>query len=480
MPIRAHRRAFAWLAAALACLATAIPSLAGPEAPALGSSRILIGVFRLAGADGALWEAAAWATASDVAATADHTVYFDLARCPGFDARCTEVGAWRIPVAANAIQVSSDLSTASLHATIGGFAIAMALHATDPADPVLPADPLLIVRDADTPPTASVGVVQESFAAGTVAFAGRTCQITRGLISETTGVDTEGHAGPSEGTYSDAPVPTGFSPAFAHGRYGKPTCLQPNAVPNAGQRIALPGGSYTGQLTVPAGGTLDPQASLINIEASNDKAVAVLILKKIGQGRPLLNESVVRIPHWDEVFGPMRSGYAPRAPLPAGTYEFALASNSDVVAHLFATKHMRVSLHRDRDWQVNRQMVDISPALKQTTQTLTRAFTKTPKTTGIVVGTYSVWGDVLPPVSTYEAHFCYRPRGQACTYEASWNSTGENIGWGSYDRVETFTVATCVGCMGALPNGPAESFLQLNNTGSKGTLDLVTVAGPLG
>jgi len=189
----ARRRAVAWLTVGLAGLVSALPSVAGPDAPAAGSYRVLSGVVRLAGADGSLWLLGVSASTSDQAVVEDHSVYASLSHCPGFYAMCSHVGAWRIAVGASAVQVAPDLSTASLKTTIGGFPIAMTLRSTGPTDPTLPAYPDVAVRDGDATPSAVVRLTKENRARGTVTFAGASCPVTWAFIGEDTGVDTIGH-----------------------------------------------------------------------------------------------------------------------------------------------------------------------------------------------------------------------------------------------------------------------------------------------
>lgn len=484
------RRTLAWLTAALAGLATALPSIAAPDTPAVGSYRTLVGFVRLAGADGALWQLGMWASTSDVAVNEDHSVYVDLARCPGFVERCSRAGGWRVALPANAIQVASDLSSASLRMSLGGFPIAMTLHATGPGDPVLPAYPDLSTRQTDVPantPSAVAQVTQVNHAAGTVAFAGSTCPAAAAVIGSFTGADTSGHAGmPTFGTYSDSPVPAGIDRGLAHGPYGRPYCLGPNGAPNAGQRIAAPAGSYAGRFTVPAGGSVDVNASVINVDDPNDNAVAVMMVKKVGQPELSYQQTLERQGTvLNELYGGPYLGQSNRvATLTRGTYEFALVSTNGVSAHLFATKHLRVSsLRRDSRWQLARQIVNQPAALQQKTATITHPFTKTSNTFGVLVGTYTDWANAVPPVDSYEILQCFRLRGHTCgdSYEM-WSSTGQDFGyvygWGFDAPSESVTAEMCFGFLGTIANGSAESFMQLTATGSKGTMDLMTVTGP--
>jgi len=480
----ARRRAVAWLTVGLAGLVSALPSVAGPDAPAAGSYRVLSGVVRLAGADGSLWLLGVSASTSDQAVVEDHSVYASLSHCPGFYAMCSHVGAWRIAVGASAVQVAPDLSTASLKTTIGGFPIAMTLRSTGPTDPTLPAYPDVAVRDGDATPSAVVRLTKENRARGTVTFAGASCPVTWAFIGEDTGVDTIGHDEPTYGSYAETPVPSGLNNELAHGPYGRPYCLGPNAVPKAGQRITVPAGSYVGRLTVPAGANVDVNASLINIDDSHSKAVAALVVKAVGKSLLSWQQTVVRVPPWDEFVGePYRGMFYRGRFLGPGTYDFALVSTNGVTAHLFATKHLTVtSLHRDNRWQVSRQTVDMSPQLPQSTATITHPFTKTTKTYGLKVDSYTVWTNNVPPVDAYDLKSCFRPRGQACNEDQTYSSQawGPDAGlsedqpsWGESGEM-------CFGCWDTIGNGSAEAYMGLTNYGGKGTLDMVTMTGPLG
>jgi len=484
VPSAHRRRPVAWLTAALACLIPAVPSLAGPDAPAAGSYRVLTGVVRLAGADGALWILGVSASASDVAAADDHSVYVSLSHCPGFDARCSHVGAWRIGVGASSIQVASDLSTASLKTTISGFPITMTLRSTGPANPTLPAYPEYAVRSNDATPSAVVRLSQLNSARGTVTFAGTSCPVPTGYIGEDTGVDTTGHDEPAYGSYAEAPVPAGLNAELTHGPYGRPYCLGPNAVPKAGQRITVPAGSYVGRLTVPAGANVDVNASLINIDDSHSKAVAAFVVKAAGKSLLSWQQTVVRVPPWDELLGePYRGMFYRGRFLAPGTYDFALVSTNGVTAHLFATKHLTVtSLHRDNRWQVSRQTVEMSPQLPQSTATITRSFTKTTKTYGLKVDSYTVWTNNVPPLDAYDLKSCFRPRGQACNEDQTYSSQawGPDVGLSEGEPSWGESGELCFGCWDTIPNGPAEAYMELTNYGGKGTLDMVTMTGPLG
>lgn len=480
----ARRRPAAWLTVALACFIPALPSLAGPDAPAVGSYRTLSGWVRLAGADGALWQIDVSASTSDKAVAEDHSVYVSVFHCPGFYAQCSSVGAWRMGVGATAIQVASDLSTASLKTTIGGFPIAMTLHATSPGTSALPAYADYGVRSSDATPSAAVRLTQLNNARGTVTFSGKTCPVTIGGIGEDTGVDTIGHDEPVYGSYAETPVPSGFSAEFIHGPYGRPYCLASNAVPNAGQRLSVPAGAYAGRLIVPRGSNVDVTTSLINIDDSHPKAAAHLLVKATGKSLLSWQQTIARLPPWnDDFIGPYKGMFFRGRYLAPGAYDFALVSTNGVTLHLFGTRHVTVtSLHRDNRWKLSRQTVDTSPSLPRSTATVTQPFTKSTKTYGLMVNTYIVRNNAVPPVDAYDLTTCFRPRGQACNEDQTYSSQafGPNVGWSEGEPDWAESGMMCFGCWDTIPNGPAESYMGLTNYGSKGTLDLVAVTGPLG
>jgi hypothetical protein len=307
--------------------------------------------------------------------------------------------------------------------------------------------------------------------------------VTIGGIGEDTGADTIGHDEPVYGSYAETPVPSGLNPEFVHGPYGRPYCLASNAVPNAGQRIAVPAGAYTGRLTVPAGANVDVTTSLINIDDSHPKATAHLLVKATGKSLLSWQQTFARIPPWNDFLSPYKGMFFRGRYLAPGTYDFALVSTNGVTLHLFGTKHVTVtSLHRDNRWQLTRQTVDTSPSLPQSTAKVTQPFTKSTKTYGLMVNTYIVWTNNVPPADAYDLEACFRPRGQACNGDQTYSAQalGPDVGlsdgqpsWGESGEM-------CFGCWDTIPNGPGESYMGLTNYGGKGTLDMVTVTGPLG
>ena len=479
-----------WLVLALACLLPAVPGLAagpapGVPTPAAGVHRYLSGIQRIAGADGSLWRLGAWASEGDAAT--DRTVYVVLERCPGLYEFCDYVGAWQVHVASDAIQFAPDLSTASFQATVGGIPLAMSLHTSGPA---YTAEPVGDVRNANAdpavPPTASVQLNQGTPAAGTFTFAGNTCHAEQAEIGQNTGVDSTGQPRPENGFYwthatsgsYSTTVPNGIAVGLSQGPYGPPHCLQEGGVGDGGQPITVKAGAYSGRFTVPAGGSLDGESSLINIDDLHRDAVAILLVKRVGDAEMSWTQVLQRTPpEWPTE--PPFTVDTPHAPsLPAGTYEFVLASNYGVTAHLFTSTPVQVTgLRPDTSWRLSYAKAEPKPGVEAST-TLTQPFTKAANTFGVMLATYITVATDVPSAHTYQVKDCFRLQGETCDNSGS-ELDGKGVSYSPFgDAVQVSTDPEYLGYDGTIPDGAAEAAIDMSGNEADGHLILVSLTGP--